>query len=64
MRKSTLRLSIHSETLRLLAQKDLALVAGGEHEARLFDSGNAGGGCVNGKQLIRDTGNAGTGCVP
>jgi hypothetical protein len=48
MKKSTLKLVIRRETLRVLAGLDLVRVAGGGNaDAQLLDTGNAGTGCVN-----------------
>jgi hypothetical protein len=41
MKKSTLRLSIRHETLRVLARLDLIRVAGGSPEAQLMDTGGS-----------------------
>jgi hypothetical protein len=54
MKRSTIKLAIRSETLRLLTGMELRLIGGGA------DSGNAGTGCPN-VRLV-DSGNAGTGC--
>jgi hypothetical protein len=54
MKRSTLKLVIRRETLRLLSGMELRLAGGG------VDSGNAGTGCPL-VQLV-DSGNAGTGC--
>lgn len=61
MKKTTLKLAIRRETLRVLAGMELALVAGGGNpDAQLLDTGNAGTGCVN-AQLLDSEGPA-TGC--
>lgn len=41
MKKSTLKLSIRHETLRVLARLDLVRVAGGSPEAQLMDTGGS-----------------------
>jgi hypothetical protein len=53
MKRSTLKLVIRRETLRLLTGMELRFIGGGA------DSGNAGTGCPN---VLVDSGNAGTGC--
>jgi hypothetical protein len=45
MKKSTLKLVIRRETLRVLAELELVRVAGGNQDAQQFDTGNAGTGC-------------------
>lgn len=45
MKKSTLKLTIRRETLRALAQLDLARVAGGNQDAQRFDTDNPETGC-------------------
>lgn len=45
MKKSTVKLVIRGETLRVLAELDLVRVAGGNPGAQQLDTGNAGTGC-------------------
>jgi hypothetical protein len=45
MKKSTLKLTIRRETLRTLAQLDLARVTGGKPDAQRFDTDNPETGC-------------------
>jgi hypothetical protein len=61
MKKSTLKLVIRRETLRLLAGMDLVRVGGGNADAQQLDTGNAGTGCPNVK-LVDSEGPV-TGCV-
>jgi hypothetical protein len=62
MKKSTLKLVIRRESLRVLAGMELVRIAGGENaDAQLLDTGNAGTGCVNAQLL--DTEGPATGCL-
>lgn len=48
MKKTKLKLMIRRETLRVVAGMELVRVAGGGNaDAQLADTGNAGTGCVN-----------------
>ena len=61
MKKSTLKLVIRRETLRVLAAMELARVAGGgTPDAQLLDSEGPATGCVNAQLL--DSGGPATGC--
>jgi hypothetical protein len=62
MKRSTLKLTICRETLRVLAVMELAHVAGGDPGAQLIDTGNAGTGCPNVAAL--DSAGPVTGCPP
>jgi hypothetical protein len=62
MKKSTLKLVIRRETLRVLGELELVRVAGGDPNAVAVDTGNAGTGCPNVQAVALDSGNAGTGC--
>ena len=46
MKKSIRKLVIRRETLRELDEWELCRVAGGNQDAQLVDTGNAGSGCV------------------
>lgn len=61
MKRSTLKLEVRRETLRVLAELELIRVAGGNLAAVAVDTGNAGTGCPNARVAI-DTGGAATGC--
>jgi hypothetical protein len=62
MKKSTFKLMIRRETLRVLAGMELVRVAGGGNaDAQQLDTGNAGTGCANALRL--DTEGPATGCV-
>jgi hypothetical protein len=62
MKKSTFKLVIRRETLRVLAGMELARVAGGgNQDAQLLDSEGPATGCV--KAQLLDTGGPATGCV-
>ena len=60
MKKSIPKLIIRRETLRVLADMDLASVPGGNPDADLLDTGGPVTGCVNAPRL--DSEGAGTGC--
>jgi hypothetical protein len=45
MKKSTLKLVIRGETLRVLAEMDLVRVVGGNPDARLMDTEGPNTGC-------------------
>jgi hypothetical protein len=45
MKRSTLKLAIRREALRILAGMELVRVVGGEPDAQQVDTGNAGTGC-------------------
>jgi hypothetical protein len=47
MKKSTPKLVIRRETLRVLAELELVRVAGGDPDAQQFDTAGAGTGCPN-----------------
>jgi hypothetical protein len=61
MRKATLKLGIRRETLRVLAELDLARAAAGGPDVQVMDTGGDNRTCV--AQALADSGNAGTGCV-
>ena len=46
MKKSTLKLALHHETLRVLAKVDLVRVAGGNPETQLMDTEGPNNTCV------------------
>jgi hypothetical protein len=47
MKKSTLKLVIRRETLRVIAELELVRVAGGNPDAQLFDTASPETGCPN-----------------
>lgn len=52
MKKSTLKLTVRRETLRTLAQLDLARVAGGNPEGQRFDTEGPATGCPLGQPAV------------
>jgi hypothetical protein len=58
MKKATLRLGIRRETIKVLAELDLARAAAGGPDAQLMDTGDIARTCV--VQAVPNTGNAGT----
>jgi len=52
MKKSTLKLTMRRETLRALAQLDLARVAGGDPDAQQAGTGGAATGCPYGQAVL------------
>jgi hypothetical protein len=61
MKRSTVKLVIRRETLRLLTGMELRLAGGGNPDAQLLDTGCPATGCVNVKLL--DSEGPATGCV-
>jgi hypothetical protein len=62
MKKSTLKLVIRRETLRVLAELEFVRVAGGNPDAQLFDTASPETGCPLVQAVAFDTAGPVTGC--